>query len=45
MYASSFSNVAEYVIDLAEKNNTFASFKKVLDENDAQFSVSSKRSK
>jgi len=33
-------DLAEYVIDLAEKNNTFASFKKVLDENDAQFSDS-----
>ncbi|KAK6166438.1 hypothetical protein SNE40_023128 [Patella caerulea] len=33
-------DLAEYVIDLAEKNNTFDSFKKVLDEREAEFSDS-----
>lgn len=33
-------NVAEFVISLAEKNDTFEKYKKVLDENGAEFSVS-----
>ena len=33
---------AEYVIDLAEKNDTFDKLKKALEERDAQFSVSYK---
>ncbi|KAK3789393.1 hypothetical protein RRG08_005541 [Elysia crispata] len=33
-------DLAEYVIDLAEKNNTFASFKKALEERDAAFADS-----
>lgn len=33
-------STAEYIIALAEKNNTFESFKKVLDENGAEFPVS-----
>lgn len=32
--------VAEFIIHLAEKNNTFDKFKKVLLENGAEFSVS-----
>lgn len=31
---------AEFIIALSAKNNTFESFKKVLDENGAEFSVS-----
>uniref|UniRef100_A0A023F5M0 RNA helicase n=1 Tax=Triatoma infestans TaxID=30076 RepID=A0A023F5M0_TRIIF len=33
-------DLAEFIISLAEKNNTFESFKKVLIENDAEFSDS-----
>uniref|UniRef100_T1HWH8 RNA helicase n=1 Tax=Rhodnius prolixus TaxID=13249 RepID=T1HWH8_RHOPR len=33
-------DLAEFIINLAEKNNTFDSFKKVLIENDAEFSDS-----
>ncbi|ESO82464.1 hypothetical protein LOTGIDRAFT_134557 [Lottia gigantea] len=33
-------DLAEYVIDLAEKNSTFDTFKKALDERDAEFSDS-----
>lgn len=32
--------LAEFVIDLAKKNNSFDEFKKALTENDADFSVS-----
>jgi hypothetical protein len=32
---------AEFVIHLAEENNTFEKFKKALEERDAQFSVRS----
>lgn len=32
--------LAEFIVDLAEKNNNLESFKKVLVENGAEFSVS-----
>ncbi|CAN7996933.1 unnamed protein product, partial [Ixodes pacificus] len=33
-------DMAEFIIDLADKNNTFESFKKALEENEAEFSDS-----
>ena len=33
-------DLAEFIIDLAEKNNTFETFKKALVDNEAEFSVS-----
>ncbi|KAH6940076.1 hypothetical protein HPB50_024641 [Hyalomma asiaticum] len=33
-------DMAEFIIDLADKNNTFESFKKALQENEAEFSDS-----
>lgn len=35
-----FIITAEFIIDLAEKNDTLDTFKKVLTENGAEFSVS-----
>ncbi|KAH7962339.1 hypothetical protein HPB52_015517 [Rhipicephalus sanguineus] len=32
-------DMAEFIIDLADKNNTFESFKKALQENEAEFSI------
>ena len=35
-----FCFLAEFIIHLAEKNDTYAAFKKALDENGAEFAVS-----